>query len=421
MDEQPAIFESFLAACELHQFPGEWNTFQAHSDVVRLSTPAAQALAALRDKFEDQALADSGLVNRRDFSLELTPAIADGSPFIVLRTGRNEAPFDLLTAQGCVSGELPLFAVERDYCTQQSLESGNAHLLVTGDFEDLCLLRSLNFPVTLLTGLGQPNPTVLRRVFEKYADPPEFSELNFDDALSIPPAVFERMKSRRKLIFLASRICQLDEGPVDELNQIGSYWTRAAKTLLRSEPHAVVWHADEDDFERFAFARDLGDGKALAAAITYSLQDAYQFLASENAVAVQALADTPAVAVMQRLWTLEVAPTSDPRALSLARLEKFAAVDRELIAPLLNEAFNSVDPLRKNMLVMLAELTRTFQLMSQSTSELLRQESSELGPAAAAVARKQTTQLLSLAQHIVCVSREVRRADQSPTIAGRLL
>jgi hypothetical protein len=144
----------FLQRCSPVAASAPWVRFEEHRCCWRLPMDWRSLVATLRETYDDKTLLASGLFER--FS-DKTIDIADRwlqSPqtFLALRTEALQNPFDLLTADGSVSGDLPVRVALADHAVKSALDA-KAFLLAAFSVADIAALRAVGLPVTSALGL----------------------------------------------------------------------------------------------------------------------------------------------------------------------------------------------------------------------------------------------------------------------------
>jgi hypothetical protein len=148
------IYQALLAYCQPVEVDGLWRRFQTNVDIWSMSSAPDRVIRCLRHDYSGDDSPDDGDGNALTYSDEdlLASGVAikernntltlnsdlDGpaNAIVPLRTAPSEPPFDLLTANGTLSGRLPVCAALHDGALQDAIhETGT--LLVTFSIEDL--------------------------------------------------------------------------------------------------------------------------------------------------------------------------------------------------------------------------------------------------------------------------------------------
>ncbi len=149
---QHEIFDGFVKQCEPPQ--KRWKGFLPHgSNVLQCLRSPDKVVDELLASFTIDELVSSGLTRRYDTErCQLIPELVAGQLFIALRDETTAAPYDLLTAEGCLSGELPALAVLRDAETRTMLAEWDLELFAAETIDDVLVLRACGLPATLASG-----------------------------------------------------------------------------------------------------------------------------------------------------------------------------------------------------------------------------------------------------------------------------
>lgn len=149
------VYQRLFARCPTLAFPGLWNFVGSSGDCRGCIVDPAETVAALRAEFELPLLQSAGVVAcLPDGDWCLPRHVCDpAGAIIALRAEAAEAPFELLTAAGCLSGRtVPLLATLDDARTvEQTKQSG--YLFASFHIQEVALLRALGFAATLATGM----------------------------------------------------------------------------------------------------------------------------------------------------------------------------------------------------------------------------------------------------------------------------
>jgi hypothetical protein len=148
------IIERFVGHCQCstHMPLG---FLEADEEVYSCPLEAAEVVSSLTEDFSIEDLLDSGiLAAAEDEAVALAPALTGIASFVVMRDAVTHQPYELLTREGCLSGEaLPVFEILRDGRTQHLMENGTGELFVTFDLEQVVMLRACGLPATLAVRL----------------------------------------------------------------------------------------------------------------------------------------------------------------------------------------------------------------------------------------------------------------------------
>src|SRR5262249_46563676 len=122
-----AVYGRLLDWCPPLGWEPPWDFLPADPDCRGPVGDPARALAALRKTFDDASLAGTGVLERTRFgAARLNPVLTNPiGALLALREGPEEAPYEVLTARGCLSGHsLPVLAVAREARTAAAVAEG---------------------------------------------------------------------------------------------------------------------------------------------------------------------------------------------------------------------------------------------------------------------------------------------------------
>ena len=149
------LYERLFARCPVLRFPEPWTFVSLRGDCRACVTDPAETLTALCAEFGLLLLQAAGVIDRLpDGTVQLAPHLCDPEGAVIaLRAEAGGAPFELLTAAGCLSGlNLPLQATLHDSPTATAAQQ-TGRVFACYQIRDVAILRTLGFPATLCTGL----------------------------------------------------------------------------------------------------------------------------------------------------------------------------------------------------------------------------------------------------------------------------
>jgi hypothetical protein len=150
------IYRTLLRRCSSYRFAGPWIRFTPEADVCACPTDPMGVLGELSEEFSSSALVRAGVATESsDGTLLPATALAEaGAPLVFLCPAPNEAPVEVLTSTGCLSGRhLPLSAAWSDHRFVEALTWRADMVLVAFSLDDVILFRSLGLPAALAAGL----------------------------------------------------------------------------------------------------------------------------------------------------------------------------------------------------------------------------------------------------------------------------
>ncbi len=148
------IYADLLTHCEPVRMRPPWGRFAKPADLWRPSADPRAIFTALRRQHADQDLIGCGVAVRNDDGTIEAGDILGEPPVCILplRAAAQRSPFDLLIAEGAVSGQLPFYAAVHDHVVAAAVRKWGV-LCLAFSFRDLLSLRALRIPVTPASGL----------------------------------------------------------------------------------------------------------------------------------------------------------------------------------------------------------------------------------------------------------------------------
>ncbi|MBC8355317.1 MAG: hypothetical protein H8E66_25350 [Planctomycetes bacterium] len=158
------IYAAFLSLCRPAELPPPWDGLTPHSDCFLCPTDPDAAFAELQEQFDRRDLLRSHVaVRTRDNGVRLRRSLRDPAEYVVaLRKKEGAAPFDVLTAEGCLSQtRWPAIASLEDLSIRAALADSDNRLLVCFDMLELVVCRSIGLPASLAVGLDDESLDLL--------------------------------------------------------------------------------------------------------------------------------------------------------------------------------------------------------------------------------------------------------------------
>jgi len=177
------IYQALYDLCQPFHLPHPWHRLAADADVRAGPLDLAEAVAHLAQSFTPDDLVRKRVAcTTSEGILAPAPALSAGGPLVFLRLKPQEAPVEILTASGCLSGRrLPVLAAFADYRTVAAIRARDDTLLVATTLEDVAVLRALGFAATLATGLAEINLRQLERLSRHFGWKDHPRVVNFRD------------------------------------------------------------------------------------------------------------------------------------------------------------------------------------------------------------------------------------------------
>jgi len=354
-------------------------------------------LAKLAGEFSRSELIASGVAVDSAGTLVLADVLGQESKAIVaLRDSPSAPPFDLLASAGLlVDNSLPAIGMLRDYRLLQRTQAEAGCIYVVFSLEDLLVMRVLELPVTLASGLSHTNvhqwwllqsayhwksigdqdnnacdtdravgtqPSTTNMVSPQT----EPAESRDDAAAALPPDANPAVGRGGtencppiELIFAAWSPGQLAEETPRLCTRVAKHFLDLARHLNADVSNLAAWRPTAHELERIRFCLGVGDVSAAAAAMRKSASDSV--FALDVTLGAAIMADSNDYwTLLRRFETLQSARPEafDPAALEIARSRFHATSDARLVAPLFERAWKEPDPLKRNRLMALGHLAR---------------------------------------------------------------
>jgi hypothetical protein len=177
-----AVYQSLLSRCLPYAFRAPWDFLRPDDDARGPVCDPDAALAELRKEFDDDALLGAGVIDPASSEPRLRPELVDPECGVVaLRGGPGRDPFCLLTARGCLPRRPSGIAVAfKDAWTRAQAER-RGQLFAAWRIGEVALLRALGLPATLAVDLTRGGLRGLHHLDDRFAmqaltTPPELVE-----------------------------------------------------------------------------------------------------------------------------------------------------------------------------------------------------------------------------------------------------
>jgi hypothetical protein len=401
MSSTPLIFEQLLGCCRpvnIH-FPGQQ---VAEPDDLYTGCPHGnEVLAVLAETFTTCDQIAAGVAYGAPEALALYPALVGVErKFVALRAAADQPPFAIQTESGLLPpGASPIESIFQDYRITSGLCEPGDCLLIAADMENIVALRRLGWPAFLAQDLlpfslvrwskltaacGWAQPNGLELPVNSVAADTETTTV----ATPTNPEVSSALQS-----VLPANPDGLDEPPEPALVATGSEpplpkfitlvlvgWSVARLALDLPSVIALlasalwdahrylgidlspcpVWLPTAPELTRIKYCREMGAKPALAQAVQQSLDRS--LFTVEEAQHRQATAAREPVSYLDAYHELEKcqrAAATNAQAVDQSRAAQLvyaAAVDRELILPLREQALANRDPQKRSLSLIAADL-----------------------------------------------------------------
>jgi hypothetical protein len=371
------VYQRLFARCPCLCFPEPWSFVGPSGECRGCVVDPAETLAVLRSEFDTPILQAAGVIDRLpDGNLCLHKQLCDpAGAIIALRAEGAEAPFELLTAAGCLSRRsLPLLATLDDARTaHQAQQTG--HLFASFQIQEVALLRALGFPATLCTGLQALSFEELRSLDDVFGE----GQLNalIEPGPSIGPPTAESASASGAdtpdVILLGWSLLQLDAAAPTELAKVAAAFEEFERFLECDYSWLGIWRPSSAELETLRYRLRLQALPPILSLLKDSLEDLYD-LCPEKAQARLAERESPRPPVhfaqAQANLVAKLAESRSDRSREAEAREAKQVYDeimrRDLVRPLQEWALASSDPVVRNAGAELANICALLHEMSPS-------------------------------------------------------
>ena len=468
VSKHTAVYEMFCLLCSAYEFPEPLRFLTSAPNAYRCPADPQVAITTLSAHFPVDALLESRIAQRSAAgALELAAALADPQGgFIALKGGQERRVFDLLTDSGCLSGcRLPVLAVLDDALTAAALSRRTeGELFVCARLADAIMLRVFGFPVATTAGLDRLSRDDLLALATRFALLPANVVINDllypESAAAAHPPTADPEHAEHQCPPAppvhsgptgpggsdpADRWYAVGDYPLTELSLVFVGWSPTLRTaeapaelravmdalteLLRfadvaRELRFAVWRPAEELYVRLAFGVDRRTPEWIQAALDAS--DGNFLGLPEPPRPVEPVPPADFGEAMSQFLdpTRNRAGASPEMAGQSSQLSDalLLTLDRDLIGPIVQAAMHTRDPLERNLLVVLADLSRLFHqqglVLAKHTAKAL---AAEAGLAQALQLQKPVATLLAVSGRIESLSRRIHecRKTSKQTAAER--
>ena len=186
IDGRPEILTALVDQLPSYPFTGPWAFLTGHDDVRSPPADPRVVLAALRQRFADEAIRCAG-VAQSDGQGELAftaPLATTEGPIVVVRDRDRGSVLDVLSpgtaapqtlaAEASAGpadhrGELPLFTALAGQLVRLGTRARQHTVLVAMTIDDVAVLRACGLPATLVTGLDRLSTADVARLCREFA------------------------------------------------------------------------------------------------------------------------------------------------------------------------------------------------------------------------------------------------------------
>jgi hypothetical protein len=431
------VYQQFLDYCRPYAPRGRWSGFKAPMDVwVPPANPSA-TLAALRLQFSDSRLLDAGVaIGGPGTSLMLSPKLSNQRAIIlVLREKLGDLPFDLVVEPGCLSGNLPLRAAMRELRVRKSVHRTGC-LALAFSITDLAVLRLVGIPAVPAGGLEDLHGGSLQWFCSLLGGQPSEADdqcpagagphhggsagthqkdqvIDGQAADTFAPVSPEHtpFDPPPELIFVAWSPSRLKLVEPKQLKDVLLYLAAAEKHLDIPLHDIYMWSPTQAELDRVAFCLQQGSRKDVHEAIMSSMDQSTRSIIER---APAGLAPKSLSEVTAHLLEVVERPFEAKGMENRAWAEYREKVNSDLVAPLLQLASTTVEPVQRSLMATVASIAQVLQPQAMLVSAKIAQQRTR-GTAEKydGIAEKDITLLLSMTDRLLKLNKELRLCKQN--------
>ncbi|MCA9114034.1 MAG: hypothetical protein KDA79_03045 [Planctomycetaceae bacterium] len=398
------VYQRLLEHCEEYECNPPWPFRDPHA--FRGPVDAGGTLVALQSEFSLNALEQSGVVVfDRSGSGEpvLNPAVVGRDAVLVaLRGSEGAPPFELLTAAGNLSGtSLPVEAVLDDEPTSRMLLEFNDNLCVGFTIADVAALRAAGVPATLATGLDDLSGHVLRRVGPRFG----LEVITADTSVAPMP------ERQLQMVLVGWSPAEPSLDQPTGLGAVREHFTLLDRHLgVSVVEHVAAWHPSAEELQALLFRLRHGEIEDVQRGLFESAESALSLWRWQGSMALLLGSPTDYATAVSLVHEFCRGGRSD-ESLRRKAWEKFeAALERDVVEPLIRDALAERDPSRREAMLARAEIARVFHMQMMQAGQRLGERIREHGAQGTiGLSEKEMRKLSGLADRLVKIAREAGR------------
>lgn len=455
------IIERFVEHCQRPtQMP--LGFLEVDEDTYACPSELAEIVSALTEEFSIKDLVDSGiLVAGEREAVALAPALTDDASFLVLRDAVTQQPYELLTHAGCLAADaLPVFEILRDGRTQRLIEQGTGDLIIAFDLEHVTMLRASGLPATLAVGLNDLPLEQVGQFCESFdlscrksdraisreeieAEHGSQSEYHPDDpfrpmaqnvmndgdtgaaqtstAASTGPARDSGQPMKAQLAVLGWTPLELSNAVPLQLKAVVDHLHQLQRFMGVELYDIGLWEVDEETIERLRFIAERGSAVIFKGALLDAAEDigaGIVHFGEEKPLTIG-----PPNDYTTALARLHEASSADGGTQLLGpnqRNEAWRDVQRllseQVVGPVRELALATSNPVERNLLMGLAELSNVFHMQSVVMGEQLNRRIADRGvERGGQLPEGQFKNLMAMADRLIGMARATEKCSQPRT------
>jgi len=158
-----AVYTRLLDLCPPFALPPSWAFLTPDSDCRQTPASGPKVLAALEREFGPELLRQAGVtVELPSGAAVLSPMLAAAGRGLLALRDREHSPFGIVTPDGSLSRQVPLFAFCKDRRTRQAARRFEQRIFAVPALADVVLFRSLGLAAAPMTALDRLRLDALR-------------------------------------------------------------------------------------------------------------------------------------------------------------------------------------------------------------------------------------------------------------------
>jgi hypothetical protein len=415
-EAQRRIYGRIVELCAPWRIAPPWEFVAVHADFRRCVSRPEELLHLLLRDFGQDALLEVGAAQRGPAGeLRLSRRLEADQPLLVLRDSQG-APYEIVTPQGCLSGQVPLFQIWRERWTQEA--AGVRPVFGVNSLEDAAILRSLGLAAAPIAGLEHLCLAGIR-VLASLVDAIETPRVMTPRTTLLPPEYFVT-DGMGDACLKQCRLLLMPQPLGEDPNQFSPTFTRAVHALGEAQEHldlewlniAVLWPTEDERRELQYLVRHRAREEIvsflLAKRALYSVED----FADPNAPPRRRGPSQDLITARRTL--MEALAQDDLGELRQEQIRRAKddcrrMVDRQLVQPLLDQGLASRDPIVRNKMAALAEVARILHFQAIDALEELQDGTArERSQGEKESSLKAREELLATVDRLVALGRQVR-------------
>ncbi|MFT4558051.1 MAG: hypothetical protein ACI92S_003425 [Planctomycetaceae bacterium] len=362
-----SVLQLILVRSEPLPLPSRWEFLRRESTVRRLTCDPVDLRNALQTRCNREMLLKMGVFVRSGIDdVALCPPLdKPQAPFAASFREEVESPHELLTSDGIlpVSQEPAVFGAMNDFRTKSAAMKFKKRVVVAFNLTDLAVLRSLGFAATTATGLASMKGRELRLLFGR----PKVGGTDVAKSRTATRADISRHGAR--IVLADWDISSLSRKQTDEGAKICSQMAKAESSLGFDTSRLSTWKPTTRELSEFSDAAEFEDQNALRQLFRESLDESVRPASTCIKVPTKKLTLLDAYRELSKELLRSERIRGNERTLASKLLHYSELWEKEIVEPLLKEARDQSQPIRRAILSQIAEITGRGLAASQLVKE----------------------------------------------------